>query len=112
MGGGAGFGAAFYSARPPTPTLPQGGGFARAAVLLERRARTRVPQNMTYRIEYVRATSDAESVCQALMAQSDDLDDAEEEAFARSEVPRVLMGATGFLIRDGDEVVTVTKFDA
>ncbi len=69
---------------------------------------------MTYRIEYVRATSDAESVCQALMAQSDDLDDAEEEAFARSEVPRLLLGATGFQIRDADEgeVVTVVGFDA
>lgn len=69
---------------------------------------------MSYRIEYVRA-ADPKVVCQALVADADTIEDVEEEGYARSEVPRVLYGATGFEIRDtdkGDRVVARVRFDA
>jgi hypothetical protein len=69
---------------------------------------------MSFRIEYVRAT-EPKVVCHALVADADTLDDVEEEAYARSEVPRVLYGATGFEIHDtdaGDRVVATVRFDA
>ena len=69
---------------------------------------------MSYRIEYVRAI-EPRVVCHTLVADADSLDDVEEEAYARSEVPRVLYGATGFEIHDtdaDDKVVARVKFDA
>lgn len=68
---------------------------------------------MSYRIEYL-TSSVPGSVCHALAAESEDLDSAEEEAYARSEVPRVLMGATGFQIRETEtgDALTVVRFDA
>lgn len=70
---------------------------------------------MSYRIEYLTETTEPATVCHTLLAHGDDLDDVEEEAFARSEVPRVLCGATGFQIRHMnavDEVVAIVEFDA
>ena len=69
---------------------------------------------MSYRIEYVRA-ADPKIVCQALIADAETIEDVEEEGYARSEVPRVLYGATGFEIRDteaDDRVVASVRFDA
>ena len=65
---------------------------------------------MTYRIEYL-TSSVPSGVCHALTADSADLDGAEEEAYARSEVPRVLMGVTGFQIRESDagDAITVVR---
>lgn len=70
---------------------------------------------MSYRIEYLRETTEAETVCHTLLSHGADLDEVEEEAFARSEVPRVLCGATGFQIRQLDtldEVIAIVEFDA
>lgn len=69
---------------------------------------------MSYRIEYVRAT-EPNVVCQSFVTEAETLEDVEEEGYARSEVPRVLYGATGFEIRDTDEedrVVASVRFDA
>jgi hypothetical protein len=69
---------------------------------------------MSYRIEYVRE-AEPKVVCHALVTNAGTLEEVEEEGYARSEVPRVLYGATGFEIHDtdaDDKVVASVRFDA
>lgn len=69
---------------------------------------------MSFHIEYVTSVSAPSQVCHSLISDADEFDDAEEEAYARSEVPRVLMGAKGYRIRKvgSGDTVAVIAFDA
>jgi len=69
---------------------------------------------MSYRIEYLKETTETDSVCHTLLSRSETLDEAAEEAFAKAGVAKSLFGATGFQIRHlnaVDEVVAIANFD-
>jgi hypothetical protein len=69
---------------------------------------------MSYRIEYLTETTEDESVCHTLLSQSEDVEGAAAEAFAKAGLAKDLFGATGFQIRHlnaVDEVVAIANFD-
>lgn len=67
---------------------------------------------MSYRIEFLKETTDADSVCHAHIAHGSDLESVEREAFAEEDFAKT-KGATGFQIRHlnaVDEVIAIANF--
>lgn len=69
---------------------------------------------MSYRIEYMTETTEEDTVCHTLLAQSSKLEAAAAEAFEKADVAKELFGATGFQIRHMnavDKIVVIANFD-
>lgn len=69
---------------------------------------------MSYRIEYMTETTEEDTVCHTVWSVSAHLNDAAAEAFAKADVAKQMLGATGFQIRHVnavDKVVVIANFD-
>lgn len=69
---------------------------------------------MRYKIEYLRESTKEDSVCHTVTIWAETLDEAGKAAFAESFVPRRILGADGFQIRDlseGGAIVALETFE-
>ncbi len=69
---------------------------------------------MRFTIQYLRESTEEDSVCHTVMSKAQTLEDAGDEAFAAAFSANTIFGACGFQIRDarrGGEVVALEAID-